>query len=47
MIIKEGYADRILLLYSSNQTVIPKKIVKLWKHFQRVILIVQLKPMEN
>jgi len=36
MIIKEGHAHHILLRYNSNQTVIPEKIVKLWKHFQKV-----------
>ena len=37
MIIEEGHADHILLRYNSNQTVIPKKIVELWKHFQTVV----------
>ena len=37
MIIKEGHADHILLRYNSNQTVIPKKIVELWKHFEKVV----------
>ena len=36
MIIEEGHAHHILLRYNSNQTVIPKKIVQLWKHFQTV-----------
>ena len=36
MIIDEGHADHILLRYNSNQTVIPEKIIKLWKHFQTV-----------
>ena len=35
-IIKEGYSDRIVLIYDSNQTIIPKEIVELWKHFKRV-----------
>ena len=37
MIIEEGHAHHILLRYNSNQTVIPKKIVEIWKHFQKVI----------
>ena len=36
MIIEEGHAGHILLRYNSNQTVIPKKIVELWKHFKTV-----------
>ena len=36
MIIKEGHAHHILLRYNSNQTVIPKEITQLWKHFERV-----------
>lgn len=36
MIIEEGHAHHILLRYNSNQTMIPDKIVKLWKHFQTV-----------
>ena len=37
MIIEEGHAHHILLRYNSNQTVIPKEIVELWKHFQKVV----------
>lgn len=37
MIIDEGHAGHILLRYNSNQTVIPKKIVELWKYFQGVV----------
>ena len=36
MIIEKGHASHILLMYSSNQTVIPRKIVELWKAFQKV-----------
>ena len=37
MIIEEGHAHHILLRYNSNQTVIPKQIIELWKHFQKVV----------
>ena len=37
MIVKEGHADHILLRYNSNQTVLPKKIIELWKHFQKIV----------
>ena len=37
MIIEEGHADHILLRYNSNQTVIPEKIVNLWKFFKTVV----------
>ena len=36
IIIEKGYSNRIVLKYNSNQTVIPKKIVELWKYFQRI-----------
>ena len=36
MIVEEGYASHIVLRYNSNYTVIPKKIVELWRHFRRV-----------
>ena len=36
MIVEEGHADHILLRYNSNQTIIPDKIVRLWKKFQKV-----------
>ena len=36
MIVEEGYADKILLRYNSNQTVIPNKIVEMWKLFKTV-----------
>lgn len=36
MIIEEGHASHIWLRYNSNQTVIPRKILNLWKHFQKV-----------
>ena len=37
MIIKEGHADHILLRYNSNQTALPKKIIKLWPFFKAVV----------
>lgn len=37
MIIEKGHADHILLRYNSNQTVIPTKIIDLWKHFKAVV----------
>ena len=36
MIIKEGHAGHITLRYNSNQTVIPEKIIKLWRCFKNV-----------
>ena len=36
MIVEKGHANHILLRYNSNQTVIPKKIVELWKSFKTV-----------
>ena len=36
MIVEEGHANHILLRYNSNQTVIPDKIVSLWKVFKKV-----------
>ena len=36
MIIEEGHAHHIILRYNSNQTLIPKDIVQLWRHFQTV-----------
>ena len=36
MAVKEGHADHILLRYNTNQTVIPDKMVNLWKSFKRV-----------
>ena len=37
MIVKEGHAHHILLRYNSNQTVIPEKIIHLWKSFKKVV----------
>ena len=37
MIIDEGHAHRIHLRYHSNQTVIPKELVKLWEQFKEVV----------
>ena len=36
MIIEEGHAGHITLRYNSNQTVIPERIIKLWRHFEKV-----------
>ncbi len=36
IIIEEGHSSHITLRYNSNQTVIPEKIVELWKHFKTV-----------
>lgn len=36
MIVEEGHADHISLRYNSNQTVIPEKIIELWRHFKAV-----------
>ncbi|MCZ0932205.1 MAG: twitch domain-containing radical SAM protein [Oligoflexia bacterium] len=36
MIIEAGHSDHIWLKYNSNQTVIPQKILNLWKYFQQV-----------
>ena len=46
MIIEEGHADHILLRYNSNQTVIPKKIIRNFGNiFKKLFLIALLKPM--
>ena len=37
IIIESGHAHHILLRYNSNQTIIPEKIVELWKHFKTVV----------
>ncbi|MBC6415422.1 MAG: radical SAM protein [Bdellovibrionales bacterium] len=36
MIVEEGHAGHIQLSYNSNQTFIPKKLVQIWKHFQKI-----------
>ena len=36
MIIEEGHSGHIWLKYNSNQTVIPKNILNLWKYFEKV-----------
>ena len=37
MIIEEGHAGHILLRYNSNQTLIPERIVSLWKYFEKIV----------
>ena len=36
MIIEEGHAHHIEILYTSNHTVLPQEFIKIWKHFNRV-----------
>ena len=36
VIIEKGHAGHITLRYNSNQTVIPEKIIKLWRDFEKV-----------
>ena len=36
MIVEKGHADHILLRYNTNQTIIPDKVVSLWKFFKEV-----------
>ena len=39
MIVEEGHADHIQLKYNTNQTIIPDRIVELWKRFKQVKVI--------
>ena len=36
MIVKEGHAGHIQVRYNSNQTVIPKRLIQIWKHFKTI-----------
>lgn len=36
IIIEEGHANHICLKYNSNQTVLAKRILTLWKHFRKI-----------
>ena len=37
MIVQEGHAGHILIRYNSNQTVIPKRLIQIWKHFKKIV----------
>ena len=36
MIIKEGHAGHIILRYNSNYTIVPDRILNIWKNFKRI-----------
>jgi organic radical activating enzyme len=46
-IIRQGYADRILIRYNSNGLLISDDIIDLWKHFKKVKFAVSIDDIED